>query len=73
MDVISKIMHYLLLGAEHSRCGKSFRVWMVASPQLEKEANRRISYGKRKRSFCFVENVSGQLLSQCVSLPLLFR
>ena len=46
MDIIIKVM-YLLLWAEHSQCGKSFRVWTVASLQLKKEANRGISYEKK--------------------------
>ena len=51
MDIIIKVM-YLLLWAEHSQCGKSFRVWTVASLQLKKEANRGISYEKKELWIC---------------------
>ena len=51
MDMIIKVM-YLLLWAEHSQCGKSFRVWTVASLQLKKETKRDISYEKKELLIC---------------------
>lgn len=48
MDIIIKDM-YLLLWAEHSQCGKSFHVWMVASLQLKKKQT--VALVMKKMSF----------------------
>ena len=63
MDIIIKVM-YLLLWAEHSQCGKSFRVWTVASLQLKKETKRGISY--EKKELLIYGECIGQLLSQLI-------